>query len=231
MNIQGLQKLTMLDFPGHTACTVFTGGCNLRCPFCHNVPLVLDPEGEVPFSDEEIFSLLEKRRGILDGVAITGGEPLVQKDIADFCAKVKDMGFLVKLDSNGAFPGKLRELIENGLVDYVAMDIKNCKEKYPLTCGREKLDIAPFEESVSLLMEGRVGFEFRTTVVKEFHTCEDIERIAQWIEGAPRYFLQNFKDSGNLICENLHAPERETLTEMLAAAREKIPAVGLRGTD
>lgn len=229
MNIQGLQKLTMLDFPGHTACTVFTGGCNLRCPFCHNVPLVLDPEGEVPFSDEEIFSLLEKRRGTLDGVAITGGEPLVQKDIADFCAKVKDMGFLVKLDSNGAFPGKLRELIESGLVDYVAMDIKNCKEKYPLTCGREKLDIAPFEESVSLLMEGKVGFEFRTTVVKEFHTTADIECIAQWIEGAPRYYLQAFKDSGILSEDSSHAVSEEEMREMRDIAAKYVKFVDLRG--
>ncbi len=219
----------MLDFPGHTACTVFTGGCNLRCPFCHNVPLVLDPEGEVSFSDEEIFSLLEKRRGTLDGVAITGGEPLVQKDIADFCAKVKDMGFLVKLDSNGAFPGKLRELIESGLVDYVAMDIKNCKEKYPLTCGREKLDIAPFEESVSLLMEGKVGFEFRTTVVKEFHTAADIERIAQWIEGAPRYYLQAFKDSGILSEDSSHAVSEEEMREMRDIAAKYVKFVDLRG--
>ena len=219
----------MLDFPGHTACTVFTGGCNLRCPFCHNVPLVLDPEGEVPFSDAEIFSLLEKRRGTLDGVAITGGEPLVQKDIADFCAKVKDMGFLVKLDSNGAFPGKLRELIESGLVDYVAMDIKNCKEKYPLTCGREKLDIAPFEESVSLLMEGKVGFEFRTTVVKEFHTTADIERIAQWIEGAPRYYLQAFKDSGILSEDSSHAVSEEEMREMRDIAAKYVKFVDLRG--
>lgn len=229
MNIQGLQKLTMLDFPGHTACTVFTGGCNLRCPFCHNVPLVLDPEGEVPFSDEEVFSLLEKRRGTLDGVAITGGEPLLQKDIADFCAKIKEMGFLVKLDSNGAFPGKLRELIENGLVDYVAMDIKNCREKYPLTCGREKLDIAPFEESVSLLMEGKVDFEFRTTVIREFHTPEDMERIGQWIQGAPRYYLQMFKDSGILAEDSAHPVTEEELCKMRNIAAKYVKLVDLRG--
>lgn len=229
MNIQGLQKLTMLDFPGHTACTVFTGGCNLRCPFCHNVPLVLDPEGEVPFSDAEIFSLLEKRRGTLDGVAITGGEPLLQRDIADFCAKIKEMGFLVKLDSNGAFPGKLRELIGSGLIDYVAMDIKNCKEKYPVTCGREKLDIAPFEESVSLLLEGRVDFEFRTTVIREFHTEEDIERIGQWIEGAPRYYLQAFKDSGILSEDSSHAVPEEDMCKMRNIAAKYVKLVDLRG--
>lgn len=229
MNIQGIQKLTMLDFPGHTACTVFTGGCNLRCPFCHNVPLVLDPEGEVPFSDEEVFSLLEKRRATLDGVAITGGEPLLQKDIADFCAKVKEMGFLVKLDSNGAFPEKLRALIENRLVDYVAMDIKNCREKYPLTCGREKLDIAPFEESVSLLMEGKVDFEFRTTVVREFHTPEDMERIGQWIQGAPRYYLQMFKDSGILAEDSAHPVTEEELCNMRNIAAKYVSFVGMRG--
>ena len=128
MNIQGFQKLTMLDFPGHTACTVFTGGCNLRCPFCHNVSLVLAPEAE-PIPEEEIFSYLAKRRGVLDGVAITGGEPLLQKDIADFCRKVKETGFLVKLDTNGFFPERLEALLREGLVDYVAMDIKNTPEK------------------------------------------------------------------------------------------------------
>ena len=219
----------MLDFPGHTACTVFTGGCNLRCPFCHNVPLVLDPEGEVPFSDEEVFSLLEKRRATLDGVAITGGEPLLQKDIADFCAKVKEMGFLVKLDSNGAFPEKLRALIENRLVDYVAMDIKNCREKYPLTCGREKLDIAPFEESVALLMEGKADFEFRTTVIREFHTPEDMERIGQWIQGAPRYYLQMFKDSGILAEDSAHPVTEEELCNMRNIAAKYVSFVGMRG--
>ena len=229
MNIQGLQKLTLLDFPGHTACTVFTGGCNLRCPFCHNVPLVLDPEGEVPFSDGEIFSLLEKRRGVLDGVAITGGEPLLQKDIADFCAAVKAMGFMVKLDTNGAFPEKLGELIENGLVDYVAMDIKNCKEKYPVTCGRERLDIAPFEKSVELLKNGNTDFEFRTTVVKEYHTPEDVEKIGEWIKGAPRYYLQAFKDSGILSEESSHAVPEEEMVKMRDIASKYVKLVDLRG--
>lgn len=229
MNIQGLQKLTLLDFPGHTACTVFTGGCNLRCPFCHNVPLVLDPDGETPFADEEIFSLLEKRRGVLDGVAITGGEPLLQKDIAGFCAKIKEMGFSVKLDSNGAFPEKLRGLIENGLVDYVAMDIKNCREKYAVTCGRESLDIAPFEKSVSLLLEGGVDFEFRTTVVAEYHTLEDIEKIGEWIKGAPKYYLQAFKDSGILSEDSSHAVPEEEMVKMKETAAKYVKFVDLRG--
>ena len=229
MNIQGFQKLTMLDFPGRTACTLFTGGCNLRCPFCHNVPLVLDPNGETPFSDDEIFSFLEKRRGTLDGVAITGGEPLLQKDITRFCEKVKKTGFSVKLDTNGSFPDKLRELIENGLVDYIAMDIKNCKEKYALTCGREQLDIAPFEKSVELLKDGGTEYEFRTTVVREYHTLEDIERIGEWIKGAPRYYLQAFKDSGILSEESSHAVPEEEMVKMKEAAAKYVKLVDLRG--
>ena len=229
MNIQGLQKLTMLDFPGHTACTVFTGGCNLRCPFCHNVPLVLDPNGEVPFTDEEIFSLLNKRKGVLDGVAITGGEPLLQKDIEEFCEKVKEMGFLVKLDTNGAYPEKLRSIIEKGLVDYVAMDIKNSFEKYALTCGVNGLDTAPFDESISILMSGKTDFEFRTTLVKEFHTFSDIEKIAERIKGAPKYYLQAFKDSGILSENSSSALSEEDMIKMRDIARKYVSIVELRG--
>lgn len=229
MNIQGFQKLTMLDFPGHTACTVFTGGCNLRCPFCHNVPLVLDPDGEAPFSEEEIFSLLQKRRGVLDGVAITGGEPLLQKDIARFCEKVKSMGFRVKLDTNGAFPSKLRSMIDNGLVDYVAMDIKNSPEKYSVTCGKETLDFAPFGESISILLENKVDYEFRTTVVREFHTKGDIVKIAEMIQGAGKYYLQAFKDSGILSEDSSTGVPEEEMKEMRELARKFIPIVEIRG--
>lgn len=228
MNIQGFQKLTMLDFPGKTACTVFTGGCNLRCPFCHNVPLVLSPESE-SIDEDEIFSYLEKRKGVLDGVAITGGEPLIQKDISGFIKKIKSMGFLVKLDTNGFFPEALEELINERLVDYVAMDVKNSKEKYALTCGKENLDISPFEKSLALLKRGKVDYELRTTVIKEFHTVFDIESICRWIEGAPRYFLQAFKDSG-ILKEGSGSPlSEEEMLKMRDAARKLIPVVEVRG--
>lgn len=228
MNIQGFQKLTMLDFPGKTACTVFTGGCNLRCPFCHNVPLVLSPEDE-PIDENEIFSYLEKRKGLLDGVAITGGEPLIQKDIADFIKKIKAMGFLVKLDTNGFFPDALEELLNAGLLDYVAMDVKNSKEKYAETSGREKLDIAPFEKSLALLKQKKTEYELRTTVIKEFHTISDIENICRWIKGAPRYYLQAFKDSG-ILKEGSGSPlSEEEMLAMRETARKYIPVVELRG--
>lgn len=231
MNIQGLQKLTLLDYPGHTACTVFTGGCNLRCPFCHNAPLVLEPNGSEPFAEEEIFSLLEKRRGILDGVAVTGGEPLLQKDIGGFLQKVKDRGFAVKLDTNGFFPDRLAELLAAGLVDYAAMDIKNRPEKYALTCGLEDVDLNKIEKSVRLLMESGIGYEFRTTVVKEFHTADDIEAAARWIGGAKRYYLQAFKDSGALIGEGYSEVPAEEMREMARRAAPFVERCEVRGVE
>lgn len=228
MNIQGFQKLTMLDFPGKTACTVFTGGCNLRCPFCHNVPLVLlSDRGTI--SEEEIFSFLETRRGKLDGVAITGGEPLIQKDIGDFIRKIKAMGFLVKLDTNGFFPDALAALLKENLLDYVAMDVKNAKGKYALTSGRENLDLTPVERSVDLLKNSGINFEFRTTVIKEYHEIEDIEKIARWIAGAKKYYLQAFKDSGILSEGSSSAHSAETMYEMRDIARRFIPTVEVRG--
>ena len=229
MNIQGLQKLTLLDFPGRTACTLFTGGCNLRCPFCHNVPLVLDPNGETPFTEAEIFVFLQKRRGVLDGVAVTGGEPMLQRDLPDFLRKVRAAGFLTKVDTNGFFPEMLELLLREGLLDYVAMDLKNAPAKYAATCGVPGLDTAPVEKSVSLLLGGGIDFEFRTTVIKEFHTVEDIAEIARLIAGAPHYYLQAFKDSGILSEGSCTAPEEETLYAMRDAAAVYVPDVGIRG--
>lgn len=229
MNIQGLQKLTLLDYPGHTACTVFTGGCNLRCPFCHNSPLVLTPEADLPFSEEDVFALLNKRKGILDGVAVTGGEPLIQKDIAAFLEKVKTEGFLVKLDTNGTFPEKLKELIDNSLVDYVAMDIKNSREKYALTSGVKNIDTAKIEQSISLLMTGSVDYEFRTTVVKEYHTVSDVEDIAMWINGAKKYFLQCFKDSGAILSDGCSAPDECLIHDMKIKAEPFVEVCEIRG--
>ena len=229
MNIQGFQTLTVLDFPGHTACTVFTGGCNLRCPFCHNVQLVLDPDGGPGVPEEEFFAFLARRRGVLDGVAVTGGEPLLQPDLAAFLRRVKDAGFLVKLDTNGFFPERFAALLSEGLVDYVAMDIKNSPAKYAATCGRDALDLSLLERSVALLKTSAVDHEFRTTVTRELHTVEDIAAAAQMIAGAPRYYLQAFKDSGILSEGSCTAPEEETLRAMAVAAAPFVGFVGIRG--
>lgn len=228
MLIKGFQKLTLLDFPGRTACTVFTGGCNYRCPFCHNAVLVTENDGEY-YTEEEIFEHLEKRRGIIDGVAVTGGEPLLQKDIESFLYEIKDRGFAVKLDTNGSFPEKLEGILQLGIADYVAMDIKNRPEKYAETVGLEKFDIAPVRRSIDLLMNSGVEYEFRTTVVSDFHTADDIEALAQWIQGAKRYYLQNFVDSGNLIDGTCTGVSPSTMREMLDRARKFIPGAELRG--
>ena len=229
MNIQGLQKLTLLDYPGHTACTVFTGGCNLRCPFCHNSPLVLTPEADTTFTEKDIFTLLNKRKGILDGVAVTGGEPLLQKDIAAFLEKIKEAGFLVKLDTNGTFPERLKELIDNSLVDYVAMDIKNSREKYAITSGVKNIDIGKIDQSISLLMTSGVEYEFRTTVVKEYHLPDDIENIAMWIKGAEKYFLQCFKDSGAILSTGCSAPDECLIRDMKIKAEPFVEVCEIRG--
>jgi len=219
--------MTMLDFPGKIACTVFTYGCNFRCPFCHNASLVIDaPEF---FSEEEILAYLKKRAGVLDGICISGGEPLLQKDIFDFISKIKETGLLVKLDTNGYFPDKLKYAIDEKLVDYVAMDIKNSKEKYALTVGVENFDITPVEKSVDLLLEGKIDFEFRTTITRELHTKEDIQKIASWINGAPKYFLQNFENTGNLIKDGYHAHDIDTLNSFLKLIEGRFPITEIRG--
>ncbi len=228
MRISGFQKMTLLDFPGKVACTLFTFGCNLRCPFCHNASLVLGGAAE-KHTEEEILSYLKKRKGLLDGVCITGGEPLLQPDIADFIKKIKALGYAVKLDTNGCFPEKLKELVEGGLVDYIAMDIKNCLAKYPETVGIKNFDTAPIKESIDFLINSNIDFEFRTTIVRELHTAQDIKTLAEEIKGAKRYFLQNFVDSGDLIGENLSSADREVLEEMKREAEKTLDIVEIRG--
>lgn len=228
MKLYGLQKLTLLDYPGHTACTVFTGGCNFRCPFCHNAGLVTRIDPTATMEEEAFFAFLEKRRGILDGVCITGGEPLMQPDIRPFIEKIKNMGFYVKLDTNGSFPDKLKELIDGGLIDYVAMDVKNAIDKYSETAG-VAVDTDAIEKSLDLLLEGRVDYEFRTTVVKELHSEEDIEKIASRIRGAKRFFLQNFVNSENIIGEGFTAHTPENMERMRLLATSYIQNVALRG--
>ena len=228
MKISGFQKMTLLDFPGKVACTIFTFGCNLRCPFCHNASLVLGGATE-EHTEEEILSYLKKRKGLLDGVCITGGEPLLQPDITEFIKKVKALGYAVKLDTNGCYPEKLKELVLGGLVDYVAMDVKNCLSEYAKTVGIKNFDTAPVKESIAFLISSGIDFEFRTTVVKELHTVDNIVVLAKEVKGAPRYFLQSFVDSGDLIGENLSGYEREILEEMKKAAEETLNIVEIRG--
>ena len=228
MKLGGLLKMTLLDFPGRIACTVFTAGCNFRCPFCHNALLVTHLDEEIAVDD--FFSFLKKRQGMLDGVCVSGGEPLMQPEMADFLANIRALGYATKIDTNGAYPDKLRALIEGGLVDYVAMDIKNSPAKYAQTIGLSSVP-AGVEESVSLLCSGIVPYEFRTTVVDELHEPEDFAAIGQWIAGAPRYFLQKFTDSGDLIGEGLSAPSNEKLRACLAAVAPYVPSASLRGVD
>ena len=228
MLIKGLQKLTLLDFPGHLACTVFTGGCNFRCPFCHNASLVLGDAVE-NYTEDDIFDFLRKRRGTIEGVAITGGEPLLQKDIVEFISKVKELGFKVKLDTNGSFPEKLGEIIGRELADYVAVDIKNAPNKYAETVGRMDYECDRISESIELLMKSDVEYEFRTTVVAELHTAEDIEDIGRWISGAEHWYLQNFVDSGDLICNNMHGLSSDIMNQYIEIARKYVPSAEIRG--
>lgn len=229
MRIDGLQKMTLLDFPGKVACTVFTGGCNFRCPFCHNALLVTELPENPDYTVDEILSFLKKRAGLLDGVAITGGEPLMNPDIADFIKQIRDLGYAVKLDTNGSYPDRLKSIVGEGIVDYVAMDIKNCKEKYAETVGLKSYDLSKIEESVDFLKTNAVDYEFRTTVVKEFHTVEDIRKAAEWIKGAKRYFLQNFVDSGNLIDGSVSGVDKSIMLEMQKTAAEFVPQTQIRG--
>lgn len=228
MKIGGFRKLTLLDFPGKTACTVFTAGCNFRCPFCHNASLVTKASAE-SYTEDEIMTFLKSRKGKLDGVCITGGEPLLQNDIEAFISKIKAEDYLVKLDTNGSCPEKLKSLIERGLVDYVAMDIKNSIERYGETVGLQGFDTYAVEESADFLLSGNIPFEFRTTVVKEFHNNESFEKIGKRFNGAKNFFLQGFIDSGDLVGENLNAASEKEMEEYLGILRKYIPNAQIRG--
>ena len=200
MFIAGMQKLTLLDFPGVVACTLFTAGCNFRCPWCHNAGLVLPDEmSDRLIESEEVLSFLEKRKGILDGVCVTGGEPLLQAKLPYFLRRVKGLGYRVKLDTNGSFPERLEALVRENLVDRVAMDIKNGPSRYAETVGRKNLDLSAVTASKDFLLSDPVDYEFRTTVVRGLHTEESLLEAADWIAGAKQWFLQQFKDSGSLI--------------------------------
>ncbi len=228
MIINGFQKLTLLDFPSKVACIVFTPGCNFKCPFCHNAALVthINPGDRMDIND--ILSYLNNRKGLLEGVSITGGEPLMQKGIKDFIKQVKDMGYSVKVDTNGTYPELLIELINENLVDYVAMDIKNNKQNYAKTAGVDSVDLINIQKSISFLLEGKVEYEFRTTVVDGYHTVDTIADIANWIKGAKKYYLQNFKDSGDTIQKNLKSIPQNTLLEMQKAAQNRLVPTFIR---
>ena len=228
MNIKGLQKTTLLDYPEKLACTVFTGGCNFRCPFCHNASLVLRAGEVESISEDEFFSYISKRSKMLDGVCITGGEPLLNPDIADFIRKIRSYGLLVKLDTNGSLPDKLEALLEEGLLNYVAMDIKNSSEKYALTAGVDKFP-AEIEKSIDLIIQKAPDYEFRTTVVRELHEAQDIVSIAKRISGAKKYFLQTYVDSGDLINDNFSAYSASEMLDILESARQILPITVLRG--
>ncbi|MGN0452643.1 MAG: anaerobic ribonucleoside-triphosphate reductase activating protein [Ruminococcus sp.] len=228
MIIEALQKLTLLDYPQKMAATVFTYGCNFRCPFCHNSLLVTQPPRENTTA-EDVLSFLSKRKGILEGVCITGGEPLCQEDIEDFLREIKAMGFSVKLDTNGSFPQKLKNLVIKQLVDYVAVDIKNSPQKYALTIGKTAFDLSAVNETVDFLKSGAVPYEFRTTVTKNFHTLDDLMEIADWISGCDSYYLQQFVDSGSLIDSEVTGYSDEELCEMYKKLKRRLPCTQLRG--
>lgn len=228
MLIEGMQKLTLLDYPGHVACTLFAHGCNLRCPFCHNAGLVIRKPANI-INNEELTGFFKKRKGILDGICLTGGEPLAQTDSVDFLRFLKSFGYKIKLDTNGFYPERLKQAINEGLIDYIAMDIKSSPEGYAKAVGIEEIDITPVQESVKLIMESGLDYEFRTTAVKGLHIVSDFENIGRWIAGAKQYFVQQFTDSGDLISEGMSAFSAEETAELLAAVRKTVPNAEIRG--
>ena len=220
--------MTLLDYPGRVACTVFLGGCDLRCPFCHNGGLVLGPM-PAELDDQGLLAFLKKRQGLLDGVCVTGGEPLLRPDLPELLARIKELGYPVKLDTNGSHPERLRSLVQQGLVDYVAMDIKNSPERYGETVGVPALDLTPFQESVAFLLQGDVDYEFRTTVVREFHDSDSFQAIGPWLSGARRYFLQCFVDRDTVLQEGLHPWDADSLRAFADLVRPYVHQVELRG--
>ena len=228
MNIHGLQKMTLLDFPGAVACTVFLGGCDFRCPYCHNAEL-LDPDFPPLMDENELLAFLRKRQGLLDGVCLTGGEPLLRPELPALLGEIRALGYRTKLDTNGSQPHRLKAILDAGLADYVAMDIKNSPARYAETVGRAGFDVAPIRESARLLMAGDTDYEFRTTVVAQLHDEDSFRAIGQWIRGAKRYFLQPFTDRETVPVGGLSAPSQALLDRYLAIVREYVPETQLRG--
>lgn len=235
MHIKGLQKVTLLDYPGKIACTVFLGGCNFRCPFCHNGSLVLPDRMGQDVGYDELLAFLDARRGRLQGVCVSGGEPTLHKDLPLLLSEIKARGFEVKLDTNGTDPELLLSLINDGLVDYVAMDIKNSPDKYLITAGLSADGVAngvelleKVKQSASILMQGRVDFEFRTTLMKELHTSEDMEAIGLWLRGPAKLFLQTYREEGDLIIGGFTPFARGETEALLATLRKYLPNAEIR---
>ncbi len=233
IRIGGIQKMSLLDYPEKVACTVFTSGCGFKCPFCHNRELVFVPENYEYCEPRQVLSYLEKRKGLLDGVCISGGEPLLQEGLAEFIREIRRMGYLIKLDTNGNHPGRLKEILEEGLADYVAMDVKNTRAKYPVTVGLNEsvFRIGNIEESMNILKASGVGYEFRTTVVKELHERSDLLEMAEWLRDAPVWYLQQYQDSENVIQRGFSAYSAKEMEELCEEIRNIMPRVKLRGTD
>ena len=230
MKIHGLQKMTLLDFPGQVACTVFLGGCEFRCPYCHNTEL-LDPNAPELMKGEELFSFLKKRQGLLDGVAITGGEPLLRSELPELLKAIRELGYKTKLDTNGNHPDELKAVVEAGLVDYVAMDIKNSPERYGETVGIPNLDITKVKRSVEYLINdsNSIEYEFRTTTLKQFHDEESFKKIAEWIKGAKKYYIQNFVDRETVPFAGLEPHDEENLQKFLNIVTPYVGVAELRG--
>lgn len=229
MNICGFEKFSLVDYDNYVTCTVFTKGCNFVCPFCHNSSLVLKEKFAENIPEEDVFSYLKKRKGMVDAVCISGGEPTLQPDLKEFIKKVKKMGFKVKLDSNGTKPELLKELIDEKLVDYIAMDIKNSLGKYAQTVGLNTIDLTPITKSINLLKKSNIDYEFRTTLINEFHTKNDIEKIAELVKGAKNYALQKFVDNGECITHNLTEVDKEVVDSYVEIVKPFVNNVKVRG--
>ncbi len=227
MEICGFEKFSMVDWDGKIVCTVFTPGCNFRCPFCHNGTLATGRALSIP--TDEVFDYLTARKNLVDGVCVSGGEPTLQPDLADFCKKLKSLGFLVKLDTNGLNPTAVKKLVGENLVDYVAMDVKNSPAKYASTAGVPKLDFAKIQETANFLKTAGIGYEFRTTIMQEFHTENDLKQIATFVDGADKYFLQRYKDGDECLSHGYTEVPKETAEEWLSFFDGKVKTTGLRG--
>lgn len=231
MQIHGLNKTTLLDYPEHVAATIFTGGCNFRCPFCHNKSLVISPESEPVIPEDEILAFLNKRKGVLSGVCITGGEPTLNSGLKDFIIKIKELGYSVKLDTNGYNPDIMIDLIESKLIDYVAMDIKSSPSGYEKASGIKGVLLEPIYKSVHYLINGSIPYEFRTTVVRELHSEADFYEIGAWLSGCRAYYLQAYKDSDNVLCKGFSSYSKDELLAFTALLKPYIENVHIRGID
>lgn len=231
MKIHGFRKTTLLDYPHRLAATIFVGSCNFRCPFCHNASLVLHPDSQPVFSEEEVLDTLRKRVSVLEGICITGGEPTLQEDLPEFIKKVKELGFAVKLDTNGSRPQMLHRLLQDHLLDYIAMDIKSSKKHYPRTAGLHTIDLKAVEESAALIRSCGLPYEFRTTAVNGLHSLSDFEEIGDWLHGSSAYYLQNFEDSGDLIGAGYSAFSKAEMEQFRTVLLPHFQQVQIRGAD